>query len=94
MPLITLSRICRSYLVGRQRLDVLKNISLTIHQGEFVALMGPSGSGKSTLMNQLGCLDQPSSGDIVLDGRQLSHCSSDDLASIRRDTIGFVFQQF
>ena len=94
MSLITASDLCRVYDVGSQKLHVLKNVSLTIDEGEFVALMGPSGSGKSTLMNQLGCLDRPTSGEVTLNNQTLSHCTADQLAEVRCNTIGFVFQQF
>jgi len=72
----------------------LHNISLEIQRGEFVAIMGPSGSGKSTLMNLLGCLDTPSSGEYMIDGRLVNNLSSDQLANVRNQTIGFVFQNF
>lgn len=94
MALITASGLCRVYDVGSEKLQVLKDVSLSIDEGEFVALMGPSGSGKSTLMNQLGCLDRPTSGEITLNGQTLSQCSADQLAEVRCTYIGFVFQQF
>ena len=94
MSLITASDVCRIYEVGSQALQVLNNVSLSIDEGEFVALMGPSGSGKSTLMNQLGCLDRPTSGEITLNGQALSQCTADQLADVRCSYIGFVFQQF
>ncbi|HOV88775.1 MAG TPA: ABC transporter ATP-binding protein [Candidatus Paceibacterota bacterium] len=72
----------------------LKNINLSIASGEFVSIIGPSGSGKSTLMHILGCLDKPTSGEYFLDGRDISHCTDDELADIRKTKIGFVFQQF
>ena len=72
----------------------LNNVSIQIKQGEFVAIMGPSGSGKSTLMNILGCLDTPSSGKYLLDGKNVEHLSGDELAQIRNEKIGFVFQGF
>ena len=80
--------------MGRQELQVLKNISLNIQKNEYVALMGPSGSGKSTLMNILGCLDTPTGGDYYLNGHQVSKMLDNDLAEIRNKEIGFVFQQF
>lgn len=94
MVLINLKHITKSYPLDGFDLKILKGISLTIEHGEFVAIMGPSGSGKSTLMNILGCLDKPSSGHYVLDGINIEKLSSDDLAEIRNQKIGFVFQGF
>jgi putative ABC transport system ATP-binding protein len=91
---IALEGIRKSYFMGRQELEVLKGISLTIRRNEYVALMGPSGSGKSTLMNILGCLDSPSAGTYVLNGHDVSTMADNDLAEIRNKEIGFVFQQF
>lgn len=94
MPLIKLENIKKSYPLGDGFLEILKGISLTIEQGEFVAIMGPSGSGKSTLMNILGCLDKPSAGKYWLEGEEVEKLSSDQLATIRNKKIGFVFQGF
>lgn len=94
MSLIELRNITKSYPLGEQELQILKGISLKIEQGEFVAIMGPSGSGKSTLMNILGCLDKPTSGNYNLDGKSVENLSSDELAEIRNQKIGFVFQGF
>ena len=94
MSLIKLENIHKSYPLGDGMLEILKGISLEINQGEFVAIMGPSGSGKSTLMNILGCLDKPTSGKYFLDGREVGNLDSDDLAAIRNQKIGFVFQGF
>ncbi len=94
MPLIKLENIRKSYPLGDGMLEILKGISLEINQGEFVAIMGPSGSGKSTLMNILGCLDKPTSGKYFLDGQEVGNLDSDDLATIRNQKIGFVFQGF
>lgn len=80
--------------MGRQELPVLKGISLLISRNEYVALMGPSGSGKSTLMNILGCLDTPSAGQYILNGKNVSNMTEDQLADVRNTEIGFVFQQF
>jgi putative ABC transport system ATP-binding protein len=92
--IISLQDIRKSYYLGRQELPVLKGINLTIRANEYVALMGPSGSGKSTLMNILGCLDTPSSGLYVLNGKDVSGMGEDELAGVRNVEIGFVFQQF
>jgi len=93
-PIIELHQIRKTYFMGANSLDVLKGISLTINKNEYVALMGPSGSGKSTLMNILGCLDTPSGGSYVLNGKDVSKMADDDLAEVRNTEIGFVFQQF
>ena len=91
---IKLEQISKSYFLGKQALPVLKSINLTINRNEYVALMGPSGSGKSTLMNILGCLDSPTSGKYILNGKDVSHMQDDQLADVRNVEIGFVFQQF
>jgi putative ABC transport system ATP-binding protein len=93
-PIIELQQIRKTYFMGSNSLEVLKGISLTIHKNEYVALMGPSGSGKSTLMNIIGCLDTPSSGNYILNGKDVSKMTDDDLADVRNHEIGFVFQQF
>ena len=93
-PMIRLENIQKSYIMGKQELKVLKGISLEIFKNEYVALMGPSGSGKSTLMNLLGCLDSPTAGRYILNGKDVSKTNDDDLAEIRNKEIGFVFQQF
>lgn len=80
--------------MGNETLHVLKGIDLDIQRGEYVAIMGPSGSGKSTLMNILGCLDTPTSGQYILNGKDVSQMSDDELAEIRNKEIGFVFQTF
>src|SRR5688572_25202438 len=92
--IIHLENICKSYYLGKQELQVLKDISLNIFKNEYVALMGPSGSGKSTLMNILGCLDTATSGTYILNGNDVSKMPDNDLAAIRNKEIGFVFQQF
>ena len=91
---IRLINIGKSYFLGKQELPVLKDINLLIGENEYVALMGPSGSGKSTLMNILGCLDSPTKGQYVLNGKNVSHMQEDMLADVRNVEIGFVFQQF
>jgi putative ABC transport system ATP-binding protein len=93
-PIIRLDGVSKSYLMGKQALQVLKGVSLDISRNEYVALMGPSGSGKSTLMNILGCLDTPTSGAYILNGQDVSKMHDDDLADVRNKEIGFVFQQF
>lgn len=92
--IIHLDKICKSYYLGKQELKVLKGISLDIQKNEYVALMGPSGSGKSTLMNILGCLDSPTEGTYILNGKDVSKMPDNDLAEVRNKEIGFVFQQF
>jgi putative ABC transport system ATP-binding protein len=92
--IIKLEDIQKSYFMGSQAIPVLKGITLDIHKNEYVALMGPSGSGKSTLMNILGCLDSPTGGRYVLNGKDVSKMPDDDLATVRNTEIGFVFQQF
>lgn len=92
--LIQLSNIVKSYRNGDQELNVLKGIDLTVYEGEFVAIMGPSGSGKSTLMNIIGLLDRPTSGDYSLNGTQVEELKEKELAKVRNQEIGFVFQQF
>lgn len=93
-PLIKISNIKRDFVLGNEIVYVLKGIDLEINKGEYVALMGPSGSGKSTLMNLLGCLDTPTSGTYILNGKDVSLMHDDDLAEIRNKEIGFVFQTF
>jgi putative ABC transport system ATP-binding protein len=92
--MIRLESITKSFMVGKESINVLNNITLTIEEGEFVAIMGPSGSGKSTLMNIIGCLDKPSSGQYFLGGEDVSHYNDKELARVRNQSIGFVFQQF
>jgi putative ABC transport system ATP-binding protein len=92
--ILVMDRLCKNYLLGSVELRVLREISLTIHQGQYVAIMGPSGSGKSTLLNMIGCLDRPSSGQYFLGGQDVSLLEDDDLSLIRGARIGFVFQSF
>lgn len=93
-PLIKITNIKRDFVLGNEIVYVLKGIDLQINKGEYVALMGPSGSGKSTLMNLLGCLDTPTSGSYILNGKDVSQMKDDELAEIRNKEIGFVFQTF
>lgn len=92
--LIELKNINKSYRNGEQELQVLKNVSLEVEEGEFVAIMGPSGSGKSTLMNVIGMLDSPTSGEYYLDSEAVAGLSEKKMAHVRNKQIGFVFQQF
>jgi putative ABC transport system ATP-binding protein len=92
--LINITNIKRDFVLGTEIIHVLKGIDLQINKGEYVALMGPSGSGKSTLMNLLGCLDTPTSGSYILNGKDVSIMNDNDLAEIRNKEIGFVFQTF
>lgn len=94
MTILTMKDICKDYPMGRSVLHVLKQVSLTVSEGDYIAIMGPSGSGKSTLMNLIGCLDVPTSGSYILDGRNISECSDNELADIRNKEIGFIFQNF
>jgi len=91
--IIKLEGIQKDYYMGSQAITVLKGITLDIFKNEYVALMGPSGSGKSTLMNILGCLDSPTGGKYILNGKDVSKMPDDDLAEVRNSEIGFVFQQ-
>lgn len=86
--------ICKDYPMGKSVSHVLKNVDLTVDEGEYLAIMGPSGSGKSTLMNLIGCLDVPTSGSYMLNGRDITACNHRELADIRNKEIGFVFQQY
>ena len=95
MALLYLRNIVRTYSSGNDvEVRALRGINLTIDRGEFVAIMGPSGSGKSTLMNTLGCLDRPTSGSYILDGRETAHLTKDQRAWVRNRSLGFVFQGF
>jgi len=94
MTLVELKDIRKSFSMGREEVEILHGISLSVEKGEFVAMMGPSGSGKSTTMNILGCLDKPTSGTYFLNGQNINDLESDELAVIRNRTIVFVFQGF
>lgn len=93
-PLLSVSGLVRSYGTGGSKVDVLKGISMKIYPGEMVAIIGQSGSGKSTLMNILGCLDRPSGGDYQINGISTRSLSNDDLAALRRNYFGFIFQRY
>src|SRR6266850_4776512 len=94
MSLIRLQKISRRYEMGSETIHALREVSLEIKRGEYVAIMGPSGSGKSTLMNLVGCLDTPTSGEYVLNGVRVSEMDDNQLAEIRNKEIGFIFQTF
>jgi len=94
MEIVKLENICKKYYLDEIEIEVLKNINLSINQGEFVEIMGPSGSGKTTLMSILGCLDSPTSGNYYLENQNVSHLTDNELAKIRNKKIGFVFQTF
>ena len=94
MPLIETVDLWKTYRMGDEDIHALRGVSINIERGEYVAIMGPSGSGKSTLMNLIGCLDTPSQGSYLLNGKQVSQMNDNELARIRNEEIGFVFQQF
>lgn len=94
MEMIKLEGLTKSYPMGKRELQVLKGINLSVQKGELVAVMGPSGSGKTTLLNLLGCLDKPTSGKYFFEGREVSSLNGNELARIRGQKIGFIFQTF
>jgi putative ABC transport system ATP-binding protein len=94
MALIDTKDLWKTYVMGSEEIHALRGVSIGIDRGEYVAIMGPSGSGKSTLMNLIGCLDTPSKGSYLLNGRQVSQMNDNELAQIRNKEIGFVFQTF
>ena len=93
-PIIKLVDVRKSYQMGSLTTHVVQGISLDIHAGEYVCIMGPSGCGKSTLLNLLGCLDQPTSGDYFLGGKNVAHLNDDDLSEVRCRNLGFIFQSY
>lgn len=94
MPIVQVENVSKRYRLGDQMVDALRNVSLAIEPGVFLAIAGPSGSGKSTLLNIIGCIDTPSGGRVVIHGRDVSGQSPDQLADLRARTIGFIFQTF
>ena len=94
MPLIETRDLWKTYVMGDEEIHALRGVSIAIERGEYVAIMGPSGSGKSTLMNLIGCLDTPSKGTYLLNGKEVSQMNDNELARIRNEEIGFVFQTF
>ena len=94
MALIETVDLWKTYVMGTEEIHALRGVSISIEPGEYVAIMGPSGSGKSTLMNLIGCLDTPSKGSYLLNGKQVSQMNDNELARIRNEEIGFVFQTF
>jgi putative ABC transport system ATP-binding protein len=94
MGIIETRDLWKTYVMGSEEIHALRGVSISIERGEYVAIMGPSGSGKSTLMNLIGCLDTPSKGSYLLNGKQVSEMNDNELARIRNEEIGFVFQTF
>jgi putative ABC transport system ATP-binding protein len=94
MALIETQDLWKTYIMGSEEIHALRGVSIAIERGEYVAIMGPSGSGKSTLMNLIGCLDTPTKGSYLLNNKQVSQMNDDELARIRNEEIGFVFQTF
>jgi putative ABC transport system ATP-binding protein len=94
MGLITTNDLWKTYVMGSEEIHALRGVSISIQPGEYVAIMGPSGSGKSTLMNLIGCLDTPTKGSYMLNGKEVASMNDDELARIRNEEIGFVFQTF
>jgi putative ABC transport system ATP-binding protein len=92
--MITTHDLWKTYVMGEEEIHALRGLSINIERGEYVAIMGPSGSGKSTLMNLIGCLDTPTKGSYLLNGKEVASMNDDDLARIRNEEIGFVFQTF
>lgn len=94
MSVVQVEHVVKEYPLGDQQVLALKDVSLNIEEGVFLALAGPSGSGKTTLLNLIGCIDQPTSGRILIDGHDIAGRSADELADLRNQTIGFIFQTF
>jgi putative ABC transport system ATP-binding protein len=94
MPIIETQDLWKTYVMGSEEIHALRGVDLILERGEYVAIMGPSGSGKSTLMNLIGCLDTPTKGSYLLNGKQVSQMNDNELARVRNEEIGFVFQTF
>jgi len=94
VPIIETRELWKTYVMGSEEIHALRDVTMQVERGEYLAIMGPSGSGKSTLMNLIGCLDTPSKGSYLLNGKQVSEMNDDELARIRNEEIGFVFQTF
>lgn len=92
--ILEMKDICKDYIQGKMVVPVLKHVDFDMESGEYVAIMGPSGSGKTTLMNIVGCLDQATSGSLILDGQDISKCTENEMSDLRLTKIGFVFQNF
>ena len=93
-PVLQIQNLSKSFTLGKRNVPALSNLSLTVNSGEFMAVMGPSGSGKTTLLNVIGCIDKPTSGQVQLDGIEVTNLHENQLYKIRRDKMGFVFQTF
>lgn len=92
--ILNMQNICKSYYLGDDELEILHQVNLTIHSGEFLSILGPSGSGKSTMMNIIGCLDVPTSGKYLLSGKDIEELDEAEMAAVRNKEIGFIFQSF
>jgi putative ABC transport system ATP-binding protein len=93
-PVLQIENLNKTYMLGKRPVNALTDLSLTVNQGEFIAIMGPSGSGKTTLLNVIGCIDKPSSGKVLLDGVDVGNTPEKKLYKVRRDKMGFIFQSF